>query len=115
MADYEQYGLRNLSLLSPKSAMCATFRACSWFSLLFAWQHMMHLEKLILDMSDFTEDVPKSFPSYPLCAQAQISEGSSVELIMTYDTTSVADAQIQALSNQLGHVIRQLCEMMVAS
>ncbi|KAJ4144337.1 hypothetical protein LMH87_003225 [Akanthomyces muscarius] len=112
MADYEQYGLRNLGLLGSEIR-----DVCDFSSLLLVQPalclaaHDAHLEKLILDISDFAEDARMSFPSYPLYVQAQISDCSSVELIMTYDTTSVADAQIQALSNQLGHVIQQFYEI----
>ncbi|OAR05990.1 hypothetical protein LLEC1_02215 [Akanthomyces lecanii] len=112
MVDHEQYGLRNLALLSSEIR-----DVCDFSSLLLVQPalclaaHDTHSEKLMLDMGDFTEDVRKSFPSYPLFVQAQIFDGMSVELAMTYDTASVADAQIRALSNQLGHVIQQLCEI----
>ncbi|KAJ6788444.1 hypothetical protein PWT90_06554 [Aphanocladium album] len=113
--DLERYDYGQNSLQKLKQVNAEVRNVCDFSSLLSVEPasslvaHDFTLNAPILDMGNFTEEVHKSFPNHPLFVQAEISGSSSVDLILSYDTKCIADAQAEALAYQLTHVIQQLC------
>lgn len=111
MVPYEQFGLQNISKLSPEAR-----DACDFSSLLVVQPLQKHLS---LDREDnqfldevsgkIAEDSMEGYFTYPLVIQAHLLD-DSVDLHLTYDAEVLSNTQVMALSNHFEHVTLQLLE-----
>ena len=109
MIAHEQYGMRNISQLSPEA------RAACDFSSLLVVQPAMQLTPAssdagaILELGDLADEAVMSYFNYPLFVQAQVLDGdNNVELVISYDKNILSEIQIEAFSNHFGNVVAQL-------
>ncbi|UKZ82422.1 NRPS [Trichoderma virens FT-333] len=108
MIPYEQFGLQDISKLSPEAK-----DACD-FSSLMVIQPMSsivgHAKSILvspeMDNNDIEERLQNYF-SYPLVIQAHLYD-DAVHLLLIYDVNVLAEAQLHALATQFDYVVQQL-------
>lgn len=107
MVAYEQFGLQNISNLSPEAK-----EACD-FSSLFVVQPLQHMtssnesgQGILIPEAEQSLD---GYFSYPLVALCLVSN-DSVDLHFTYYANVISEAQLEAFSHQFEQVVQQLCE-----
>lgn len=111
MVPFEQYGLQNLAKLSP-----AIQEACDFTSLLVV-QPRQHLDQvgetsggdklLTFVEGNSDSDALDDYYSYPLIVQGHLGS-DSITLTLTYHISVLSESRMNALSQQLSHVIREL-------
>ncbi|KAF2175159.1 amino acid adenylation [Zopfia rhizophila CBS 207.26] len=111
MVAYEQYGLQNISKLSPNAK-----DACD-FSSLFVIQPIQHFAStdstgdpiLKFGTSEhiLLEETMGNYFNYPLVILCNMGE-DCIGLRFYYDSNVLNESQLQALSRQLDHVVQQL-------
>ena len=115
VVDHEQFGLQNLSKLSPDAK-----NACDFTSLLvvqpadhFSYSDggadgsLFTLPETAKDSEDMEKHTWQNYFNYPLVLLAGMLEGS-VDFNFYYDRGVLDAAQVDALSHQLEHVLHQL-------
>ncbi|GFP57555.1 nonribosomal peptide synthetase lcsA [Trichoderma asperellum] len=106
MVAYEQFGLQNITKLSPQIK-----EACDFSSLMVVQPSGGDDPGSILEAlnssEEFTEERLQNYFTYPLILHCFIGE-ESVKLVFIYDTTLLAESQIRVLSFQFENVIQQL-------
>ncbi|GFP57378.1 nonribosomal peptide synthetase lcsA [Trichoderma asperellum] len=113
MVAYEQFGLQNISALSSEAR-----QACDFSSLLSIQpaQRPTTEEKgmdndgsilLPSECGSSTEESLQNFANYPLVLQIVVMD-SQVELLLIYKSSAMTEFQATAISEQFGHVARQL-------
>lgn len=107
MVLFEQFGLQEISKLNSESD-----EACK-FSTLLVIQPLHHLTDdknavMVLADEDSQEDsMLRNYFSYPLVVQGHIND-ELANLVFIYDSKVIPERQIQAMSCQLEHIMRQL-------
>lgn len=109
---FEQYGLQNISKISPEA-----MEACEFSSLLVIHpgsgsriSSRDSQEAVLLATGDdiySREEAMDGYFSYPLVAQGILAD-SYVGLLFTYDPDVLSEQQMSAISRQFNHVAQQL-------
>lgn len=99
---YEQFGLQNISSVSPEA-----HEVCDFSSLL-----VIHPAKFLLQSDNskavmHVENETTSFYNYPLITRAWVFD-DHIKLDIMYDSQTVIETQVAALSNHVDQVIQQL-------
>ncbi|EHK39853.1 non-ribosomal peptide synthetase, partial [Trichoderma atroviride IMI 206040] len=107
MVPFEQLGLQEISKLSPEAD-----EACK-FSALLVIQPLQHLsddrDAIMVPVDDDAQadTMLRDYFNYPLVLQGHIDD-EHANLVFIYDSKLISEQQIQAMSCQLEHIIRQL-------
>lgn len=110
MAQYEQFGLQNISKLDPKFK-----EACDFTSLLVIQPVQNNLSSkeapsLLLPVDDDVQETEKSIQnyfSYPLVLQIFLADDEA-DLSFTYDVSVIQESELDILSHHYNHVVQQL-------
>nr|POE50466.1 cyclochlorotine synthetase [Quercus suber] len=113
MVAYEQFGLRNISKISPEAK-----EACDASSLMIIQPTGSTRSTNIADQGILAapsagiygaEEAMEGYFSYPLVIQGMTFE-ERVELNLIYHANVVSEARLQALSRHFAHVVQQLLQ-----
>jgi amino acid adenylation domain-containing protein len=113
MVSYEQYGLQNIAKIDASIKNACDF---SSLTVIQPFQKMGVTDatnNAVLELSQSHEHTADSslqgYFTYPLVVQAAVSD-EQIDLVLIYDSATLREPQVQAMSHQLGHVIYQLCD-----
>ncbi|KAL6812971.1 hypothetical protein GGI42DRAFT_313353 [Trichoderma sp. SZMC 28013] len=106
MVAYEQFGLQNITKLSPQIK-----EACEFSSLMVVQPAETEESNPVLvslnSDEKLAEEALQNYFTYPLILHCFLGEGT-VKLAFIYDTDVLAESQIRALSFQFDNVVQQL-------
>ncbi|KAF2468357.1 acetyl-CoA synthetase-like protein [Lindgomyces ingoldianus] len=116
MTEYEQAGLQTIRRVSPQAA-----RACDFNSLLVIQPRIDRedqdaLGSLFVTDSQYragSEDEMAEFRTYALSLECQLHD-DNVGIFVRFDSVVLGGEQVVLLMQQLGHIVRQLCNAHLA-
>ena len=116
MIEYEQAGLQTIRRVSPQAA-----RACDFNSLLVIQPGISREEQGVLDSLFVTnsqydagaDEGMAEFRTYALSLECQLHD-DNVGISVRFDSVVLGGEQVVLLMQQLGHIVRQLCDARLA-
>ena len=110
MAVYEQYGLQNISKISPDAREACDFTNLIVIQPAAAEASDDSAETILLPAESKGSSADKGlerFFNYPLITEVVLQEDQA-KLNFTFDASILSEFELHALSQQLGHVVQQL-------
>ncbi|KAK8116737.1 uncharacterized protein PG998_005018 [Apiospora kogelbergensis] len=110
MAVYEQYGLQNISKISPDAREACDFTNLIVIQPAAAGASDDSAETILLPAESKGSSADKGlegFFNYPLITEVVLQEDQA-KLNFTFDASILSEFELHALSQQLGHVVQQL-------
>lgn len=111
MVAYEQFGLQNISKIDPEIKNALDFTSLLAVQPIQTFGVTGSTEEAVLSATDSkllrAEEIFQNYFSYPLVVQCHIYD-DMVNLMFIYDSSTIAEHQLQAVSHQFDHVVQQL-------
>lgn len=109
---HEQFGVQNIAKVSPEAQAACTFSNLLVIQPGFEGSTTRPGDPMLLQPQSTEStvgDMNSNFFNYPLVIQAFLSE-DEVEFFFMYDRSVITAQQLEAVSNQLDHVLKQMCD-----